>query len=86
MSSSFLEENNEQIENLTKWMVENCDILPSLSRSYAEKFAKGGVASMKRLAKKIRKDSKFLTAIGVTQDDAEEIVSVMQRYYGTLEP
>ena len=68
------------IDALTKWFVSDCEILTSLATEHATKLVGGGISTIQRLAKKVMKDPDFLSSVGISQDDSEEIMIALRRY------
>lgn len=74
------EDDRESFEALIQWLSGKVEILPSKIRLYSAQFVRAGVCSVKRLAKRMRRQPDFLQAeLGMGIDDADEVSEVLSR-------
>jgi hypothetical protein len=76
-------EDEESLNILANWLIDRVEILPSLVTKYCRLFISHGVATIRRLAKRVAREEGFLLMIGVAYDDAVEITEVLQKYVKT---
>lgn len=77
---TFADDNDEEkLDEMNHWLVNHAEILPSLAKKYCTQFVDAGIATIKRLAKKVLKDPEFLTSLNIGEDDRDEILSVLRR-------
>lgn len=63
---------------LAKWLIANCDVVPSRAIEYASKMVENGVSSQSRLLKKVKKSGKdYLLTLSVLEDDLDIILNTI---------
>lgn len=70
--------NEVNLSELTDWMVNKADILPSNAFKYATVIIKNEIGSFNRIAKRLTRNPQFFIDIGISLDDAEEIARAMK--------
>jgi hypothetical protein len=74
----FREKDVYVCRKLCEWMVKQVGVVPSRAAVYAVALVQAGAGSLNRLSRMIRKDVSFLSSVGISDDDAEEIIAVLQ--------
>eukprot|EP01041_Mallomonas_annulata_P008950 gene8950-18516_t len=65
--------------SLSKWLIGSADIVPSRAANYSTTFVQLGIGSVRRIARKHKKEPDFLSSIGIDEEDLEEIMEALVR-------
>jgi hypothetical protein len=80
ISGAFADHQVQCERVMCEWLLTRAPgIHPETSLIYAKSFYTAKMTTIERLAKKVGKESEFLSSLGVDEDDAEDIVQAMKQ-------